>query len=161
MPPKKFTRTQLHVTDIHESDDTLQAAASTAERTTPTVLPEAEIHDSDDLYHDLRDQRRNDSPIHNHRGDLRSQNTDQDLLDVATQNLLMLETLLENQTQWKAEQRLERESMAAERERMAAESDEWAAEYAERTERSTVGTRPNIYKMVDPVRFCGCAKDRD
>ena len=50
MPPKKFTRTQLHVTDIHESDDTLQAVASTAERTTPTVLPEAEINDDDDLY---------------------------------------------------------------------------------------------------------------
>jgi len=61
MPPKKFTRTQLRVTHIHESDDTLQAAASTAERTTPTVLLEAEIDNDDDLYDDLRGHRRKDS----------------------------------------------------------------------------------------------------
>jgi len=42
---------------------------------------------------------------------------------------------------------------------MAAERDQWAAERAERTERSTVDPRPNIYKMVDPVRFCGGAKE--
>jgi len=161
MPPKKFTRTQLHVTDIHESDDTLQAAASTAERTTPTVLPEAEIDDDDDLYDDLGGQRSKDSPIDNDSGDLRSQITDEDRLDVATQNRLTLEMLLENQAQWKAEQRLERERMAAERERMAAERDEWANERAECTKRSTVGPRPNIYNMVDPVRFCGGAKELD
>jgi len=44
---------------------------------------------------------------------------------------------------------------------MAAERDQWAAERTERTERSTVGSRPNIYKMVDPVRFCGGAKELD
>jgi len=44
---------------------------------------------------------------------------------------------------------------------MAAERDQWAAERAERTEQSTVGPRPNIYKMVDPVRFCGGAKELD
>jgi hypothetical protein len=54
MPPKKFTRTQLNVCEIHESDDTLQAAASTAERTTPTVLPEHENNNDDDLYNDLK-----------------------------------------------------------------------------------------------------------
>jgi hypothetical protein len=73
----------------------------------------------------------------------------------------MLEMLLENQAQWKAEQRLERERMAAEWERMAAEQDQWAAIRAQRTERSTVGRRPNIYKLVDPVRFCGGAKELD
>jgi len=73
----------------------------------------------------------------------------------------MLEMLLKNQAQWKAEQRLERKRMAAERERMAAEQDQWAAERAERTKRSTVGPRLNIYKMVDPVRFCGGAKELD
>jgi len=106
MPPKKSTRTQLRVTDIHESDDTLQAAASTAERATPTVLQEAEIDhdDDDDLYDDLGAQRNEDSPVDNDTGDLRSQITDEDRLDVATQNRLMLEMLLENQAQWKAEQ---------------------------------------------------------
>jgi len=44
----------------------------------------------------------------------------------------MLEMLLENQAQWKAEQKPERERMAAERERMAAERDQWTAERAER-----------------------------
>jgi len=91
----------LRVTDIHEIDDTLQAAASTAKHTTPTLLPEASIDDDDDIYHDLRRQRRKDSLINNNRGDLRSQITDQDRLDVATQNRLMLEMLLENQARWK------------------------------------------------------------
>jgi hypothetical protein len=51
--------------------------------------------------------------------------------------------------------------MAAERERMAAERDQWDAQRAESTERSTVGPRPNIYNMVDSVRFCGGAKELD
>jgi hypothetical protein len=113
MPPKKFPRTQLHVTDIHESDDTLQAAASTAECTTPTVLLEAEIDNDNDLYNDLQGQRIKDSPINNDSGDLRSQMTDEDRIDVATQHRLMLEMLFENQAQWKAEQILEQERMAA------------------------------------------------
>jgi hypothetical protein len=134
MPPKKFTRTQVRVTDIQESDDTLQAAASIAERTTPMVLPEAEMDDDDDLYDDLGGQKSKDSPIDNDSGNLRSQIADEDRLDVATQTRLMLEMLLENQAQWKAEQRLEWERMAAKRERMAAEQDQWAAERAGRTE---------------------------
>jgi hypothetical protein len=97
MPPKKFTRTQLRVTNIHESDHTLQAAASTAERTTPTVLPEPEIDDDDDLYDDLRGQRRKDSPMDYNSGDVCSQITDKDRLDVATQNQFILEMLLDNQ----------------------------------------------------------------
>ena len=93
----------MRVTDIDESDNTLQAAALTAEHTTPTVSQEAEIDDDDDLYDDLGGQRNKDSPIVNISGDLRSQITDQDRLDVATQNRVMLEMLLENQTQRKAE----------------------------------------------------------
>jgi len=77
---------------------------------------------------------------------------------VATQNRLMLEMLLENQAQWIAEQRLERERMDAEHEQMATERDQWAAEHAECTKRITVGPRPNIYKIFDFVRFCGGAK---
>jgi hypothetical protein len=103
MPPKKFTRTQLRVTDIHESDDTLQPAPSTAKRTTPMVLPEAEIDIDNDLYNDLGGQRNKDSRIDNDSGDLCSQNTDEDRLDVVTQNRLMLEMLLQNQAEWKAE----------------------------------------------------------
>jgi hypothetical protein len=153
MPPKKFTRTHLRITNIHESDDTLQAAASTAERTTPTVVPEAEIDIDDDLYCDLVSRRSKDSPIHIDRGDLRSQITDKDHLDMATQNWFMLEMLLENQAQWETEQSLDRERMAAQWEHNAAERDECAAKHTECTERSSVGPRPNIYKMLDPEMF--------
>jgi len=115
MPPKQFTRTQLRVTDIHESDDTLQAAASTAKRTTPTVFPAAEIDndDDDDLYDVLGGQWNRASPINNASGDHCAQVTDEDRLEVATQNLLMLEMLREKQAQWKAEQRFEWERMGA------------------------------------------------
>jgi hypothetical protein len=55
MPSKKSIRTQLRVTDINESDDTLQAAASTTERATLKFLPEAKIDNDNDneLYDDL------------------------------------------------------------------------------------------------------------
>ena len=62
----------MRVTDIHESDDTLQAAASTAECATPAVLPEAKIDGVDDLDDDLRDQGDQDSLIDNNIGDLHS-----------------------------------------------------------------------------------------
>jgi hypothetical protein len=101
------TRTPLRVTDIHESDDTLQAAPSTAKNTTPMVLPEAEIEDNDDdgLYDYLGGQRKQDTLIDNDSGDLHSPITDPDCLDVATRNRVMLEMLLENEGRWKAEQR--------------------------------------------------------
>jgi hypothetical protein len=38
----------MRVTDIHESDDTLQAAASTTERATLMVLLEVEINNDND-----------------------------------------------------------------------------------------------------------------
>jgi len=161
MPPKQFTRTQLRVAAIHASDDTLQTAASIGERATPAVLPEAEIDDDDDLQDDLGDKGDEDSPIDNDIGDLSSQITNEARLDVATQNRLMMEMLLENQAQWKAEQKLDQESMAAERERMASELDLWAAKRAECAERSITGPRPNIFKIVDPLRYCGGAKELD
>jgi len=108
MTPKQFNWSQLQVTDISQSDNTLQAAALTSECTPPKVLPEAVIvadyklkddlqddlnHDlidnlndylkvnlnndhNNDLNNDLGGQRDTDGPIHNHCGDLRSQNTD-------------------------------------------------------------------------------------
>jgi hypothetical protein len=102
-----FTRTQMRVTDIHESDDTLKAAASTTERTTRTVLPEAEIDDDDhdDLYDDLGRHRSKGSPMDNNCGDIHSPISEEDRLDVATQNRLMLKMLLENQAQRTAETR--------------------------------------------------------
>jgi hypothetical protein len=57
MPPKKSTRTQLHVTDSHETDDTLQVSALAAKCVSPMVLPEAEIdvEDDDDMEEDGAD----------------------------------------------------------------------------------------------------------
>ena len=57
MPPKQFTRTQLHIADIHDRDETLQAAASKSEHATPAVAPAAEIDDDDNLDDDLGYQR--------------------------------------------------------------------------------------------------------
>jgi len=151
----------LRVADIHDSDDTLQTAAWIAERATPAVSLEAEIDDDNDLDDDLGDQGDEDTPIDNDISDLRSQITDEDRLDTATQNLLMLEMLLEIQAQWKAKQQHEWERMAAEPERMAPERDQWAAKRAEHPGRPIVGPRPNIYKIVDPVRYCGGAKEWD
>jgi len=58
MPPMRSTRAQFRISDFHESDDTLRAVASTAKRTTPTVLLEAESDDSIDLDNDLDDDLR-------------------------------------------------------------------------------------------------------
>jgi len=80
---------------------------------------------------------------------------------MASQNLLMLEMLLEDQARWKADQRLEWERIAAEREPIAAEQNQRAAKRAKRAKHSIVDARPNIYKIVDPVQYCGGAKEPD
>jgi len=99
MPPKKFTRTQLRTADIHDSDDILQRAASMAVRATPAVIPEAEIDVDNDLHDYLRAQGHHDCPIDNDIGDLRSQISNNDRLEVATFNRVMLEILLDDHPQ--------------------------------------------------------------
>jgi len=94
MPPKQFTRTQLRVADIHDSDDTVQTAALIAEHATPAGSPQAMIDDDNDLDDDLGDQGDDDPPIDNDIGDRCSQVNDENCLDVATQNWSMLQTLL-------------------------------------------------------------------
>jgi hypothetical protein len=51
--------------------------------------------------------------------------------------------------------------MAAKQDQSAAKQDQSAAECAEHAERSIVGPRPNINKMVDHVRYCSGAKELD
>jgi hypothetical protein len=53
------------------------------------------------------------------------------------------------------------ERIAAGGVRQAATLDQCAAEHTKRTKRSTVCLNLNSYKMIDPVRFCGCAKELD
>jgi hypothetical protein len=86
----------LHISAINESDDTLQASASAAERATPMVYSVAVMDDDDGLYNDLGCQTNKDSSIDNDSGPLSSQISDEDPLEVAPRNWLMLEMLLDN-----------------------------------------------------------------
>jgi len=157
MPSKKISRTQLRVADIHDSDDTLQTAASIAERTTPPDFPEPEIDDNNDL----ADQGDQHCTIDRDIADLHSQTSDDDHADPATKNRLLLETLLENKAQCKADHRLEWEGMVAEWKRMAAKRNRWAADHAAHNERGMLGPRQNINKMVDHIWYCSGAKEQD
>jgi len=80
MPLKMFSRTQLCVTEIHDSVDTLQTVVLIAEHATPAVFPQAKIDDRDDHHEYLEDQLDQGSAIDNELGDLGSQITDEDLL---------------------------------------------------------------------------------
>jgi len=137
---------------MHDSDETLGTSASIAERAAPAVSPEPIIVDDNNLDEVLGDEGDKDIPLHNDIGDLGSQITVEDHLDMVTQNRLMLELLLENHAHWKAEEKHEWERMAAKQEQLAAARDQCAAERAELAKRTIIGPRPNLYKMVDPVQ---------
>jgi len=94
----------------------VQTAEWIAQRATPAVLPKAEIDDEDDLDDGCGYQRDEESPIDNDVGDFCSQITDEDCLDVATHNRLMLEMLLGSHGQWEVKHRHEPMRMVAERE---------------------------------------------
>jgi hypothetical protein len=85
MPPKKCRRTQLRITDIPVSGDTLQAAESTAELPTAIGVAEADIddHRDDNLDNDFGGESKEASPIDNHNGDCCSQFTIEGRLDMA------------------------------------------------------------------------------
>jgi hypothetical protein len=108
----------LCITDIYESDDALQAAASMAEHSNSTVLHNDKIDDDDDLDDDLNDdqgrQRGEGTLIDNDRGSLGFHITDEASLDMPTQNQIMLEILLKYRAQWKGEHTVEWDKMAAE-----------------------------------------------
>lgn len=91
----------MHVTNIHDSDDTLQVVALTAKCTIPMVLHEAKIDNDNNLGNNLesnlRGQGDEDSPIYYTIWDLHSQITDENHLDMPTQICLMLEMLLKYQ----------------------------------------------------------------
>jgi len=80
---------------------------------------------------------------------------------MATPIWLTLEMLLEHRAQWHTEQRLERERMTAEREQMTDYQNQWAGKCIESTKETITGSKSNIYKMVDPIRYCGSAKGLD
>lgn len=73
----------------------------------------------------------------------------------------MLEILLERLAQWKAEHTVERERMVAKQEQMASKRDQWAAKHTNSAKQSIADPRPNIYRMVDHIGYCGGAKELD
>jgi hypothetical protein len=100
MAPKRFTRTQLHFTDIHERYNTLLAAASTAEHNTPLVLPDVDINNGDhpDADHEYYHYGRgpDNRQIYDNCWYLHSHCTDDDPLDITTQHCVMSEKQLQN-----------------------------------------------------------------
>jgi hypothetical protein len=73
--------------------------------------------------------------------------TDDDNKEMMVQNRMLLKLLFEQQAEWKEE-----------RTRMLAELD-----HSRPTERNETSepTQSKIFKMVDPVRYCGRAKELD
>jgi len=165
MPRMKFTPTEMQITGIYESDDTMQARPSTAERSTPEVWHVVKIDDDNvvdnDLDDDLGGQGYNDCLIDKDSANFPVPNTEQDRLQLATQNGLMVKMLLQHQDWWKAGYRRERERMTAEREWVAANRDHRAAKHSKHAKRCTIDPKTHIYKMVNPVGYCGSAKELD
>ena len=219
----------MHVPDIHDTDHTRQAAASTAKYTTPTVLPQARIGNDNDLdnelvnylsnnfiddldkdlindlvndldndhdnelHNDLNNNLDNDlntdldndldmdlnidldndldsdlggegdevRPIDNDIGDLSSHMTNENCLDMATQDRLLMELLLEYQVQWIANHRLNWQRMMAKEEHMAAKQERWAAKCTNWAKQSTTGPGTNFCKMVDVVWYRGSGNELD
>jgi hypothetical protein len=126
-----------------------------------SVLPEDEIiddggngdaqhHDEEDIPSD-EDEEDNEEPAHpepeTHTNDILSMITDDDNKEMMAQNRMLLKLLFEQQADWKEE-----------RTRMLAELD-----HSQPTERNETSepTQLKIFKMVDPVRYCGGAKELD
>jgi len=160
MPPKKQTRVQVRTADDRENDETLQASASTSratptDRATPIVLPEHEIDQDHDEFHDENDDHPRPSPIggqENNPDDLMSSITDDDCVDMITQNRMMMKLPLEEQAEWREERKAERERIVAQRAQWEAE---WERMAAERRPTRESNNDPTIFKMVDPERYSG------
>jgi len=166
MPPKKQTRVQVRTANDRENDETLQASASTSratptDRATPIVLPEHEIDQDHDRFHDEDDNHPRPAPIggqENNPDDLMSSITDDDRVDMITQNRMMMKLLFENQAEWREERKAERERIAVERAQWEAERERMAAERRPTRQSSN---DPTIFKMVDPERYCGGISELD
>jgi hypothetical protein len=157
------TRVQVRTANDCENDETLQASASTSQATSTDrasliVLPEDEINQDYDQFHD----EDNDHPgpattggDENNTGDPMSSITDDDRVDMITPHQKMMKLLFEQQAEWREERKPERERMPAqwdaERELMA----------AERRPTRQSSNDPTMFKMVDRDQYCGCISKLD
>jgi len=166
MPPKKQTRVQVRTANDRENDETFQASASTSratptDRATPIVLPEHEIDQDHDRFHAEDDDHPRPAPIgsqENNPDDLMSSITDDDRVDMITQNRMRMKLLLERQAELREERKPERERIAAERAQWEAERERMSAERRPTRQSSN---DPTNFKMVDPERYCGGISELD
>jgi len=157
MPAKKQTRVQVRTANDRENDETLQALASTSratptDRATPIVLPEHEIDQDPDQFHDEKDHHPHPAPIggqDNDPDDLMSSITNDDHMDMITQNRMMMKLLFEQDAEWREERKAEWDCIAAEQAQWEGERERMAAERRPMRQSSN---DPMIFKMVDPER---------
>jgi len=163
MPQKRIQRSQLRVPNTHASIESLRASLR---RITPiptgrvSVLPEDEINDVDpaetQFHEEARDpededQDEDDSTLpegedNRGRDDILSKITEDDQKEMLKQNRMLLKLLFEQQAEWKEE-----------RTRMLTELDRSRTI----TRPENPGNQSKIFKMVDPLRYCGRAKELD
>jgi len=163
MPPKKALRIPLCMADARVSMESLHTSIG---RITPiptarvSVLLADEIiddggngdaqhHDEEDVTsdEDEEDEELAHPEPETHTDDVLSMITDHDNKEMMAQNRMLLKLLIEQQAEWKEE-----------RTRMLAELDR--SRPTEQNETSEP-TQSKILKMVDPVRYCGGAKELD
>jgi len=157
MPAQKQTRVQVRTANDRENDETLQASASTSratptDRATPIVLPEDEIDQDPDQFRDEDDHHPRPAPIggqDNDPDDLMSSITNDDRMDMITQNRMMMKLLFEQDAEWREERKAEWDCIAAERAQWEGERERMAAERRPMRQSSN---DPMIFKMVDPER---------
>jgi len=109
MPPKKQTRVQVRTANDHGNEETLEASASTS-RATPTdrasliVLPIHEIDQDHNQFHNGDDDHLRLAQIGGFEynpDDLMSSITDDDCMDMITNNHMMMKLLFEQQAEWR------------------------------------------------------------
>jgi len=166
MPPKKQTRVQVRTANDRENDETLQALALTSrappiDRATVIVLPEDEIDQDHNQFHDEDNDHPGPAPTggqENNPDDLMSSITDNDRVNMITQNRMMMKLLFEQQAEWRQERKAERERMAVERAQWEAERERMVAERRPTRQSSN---DPTIFKKVDLERYCGGISELD
>jgi len=165
MPPKRIQRSQLHMPNTRASIESLRASLS---RITPirtdrvSVLPEDEINDDNPaethVHQEARDpddkdedEDEDDSTLpegedNRGRDDILSKITEDDQKEMLEQNWMVFKLLFEQEAELKEE-----------RTQMLTELDR--SRTIDRPENP--GNQSKIFKMVEPLRYCGRAKELD
>jgi len=163
MPPKRIQRSQLRVPNTRASIESHRASVSritTIANGRVSVLPEDEIDDDDpaetQVHEEARDPDDEEEDEDNStlaegednrgRDDILSKITEDNQKEMLEQNRMLHKLLLEQQAEWRQE-----------RTRMLTELD--LSRTINRPENT--GNQSKIFKMVDPLQYCGGAKELD